>query len=216
MSETTKITPSTAPVGARLSVEERANEVEEYVNHWDRGADQMRARIAQALCDQIEDCARVARRYRGAPDYRAQGMVDAIVADIRALAGSSLVLKAEVITSQTLIGYSLGPYPMKRGNCFSVEVDGGGEYRVVNFGLENLREMIARGMISWPIDIQLLNTTRAVMADPRIPAEWYSDYCLTCWPISARTQAIIDRTLDEVDEKVSRAGELIGAAHGEG
>jgi hypothetical protein len=36
------------------------------------------------------------------------------------------------------------------------------------------------------------------------------------FPLSPRTQSIIDRTLDEVDSKASRAGELIGAAHGEG
>lgn len=120
-------------------------------------------------------------------------------------------MKAHVITQCTLVGYQ-GPFPRKRGNCFSVEVDGSGDYRIVNFGAENLDELVRRGVLSWPVEIKPLSEREAVIADARIPAEWYSDYCPTCWPVSRRTQSVIDATLDTLSTTVDRAGELLRAA----
>jgi hypothetical protein len=91
-------------------------------------------------------------------------------------------LMAEAMTSHTLVGYRDGPYPMASGNCFSVRVDPGEEYRIVNFGYENLREAIRRG-ITWPIQILPIALKLAVIHDTRIPDSWYSkQWCETCCP----------------------------------
>ncbi len=78
-----------------------------------------------------------------------------------------------------------GTPPHKRGNCFSVITDNGGErkeYRIVNFNFENLEALLSKGL-TWPIRIMLKSPTVAIIYDTRIPYNWYQEqYCTTCCP----------------------------------
>lgn len=96
-------------------------------------------------------------------------------------------MKATEIGSQTLVGYT-GDYPRKRGNCFSILAEDGNSYRIVNFGVENLRELLRQGMVTMPVEIQPIDgrpygkEALAVIQDGRIGAEWYKEeYCKTCY-----------------------------------
>lgn len=83
-----------------------------------------------------------------------------------------------------------------RGNCFSV---GTGTrqsvslkdeaYYVVNMYLENLEELINRGIVDWPIDITPLTAHHCKITDERIPEEWFRPeerYCDGCYPKEMR------------------------------
>lgn len=84
------------------------------------------------------------------------------------------------LTLQTLIGPSKG-YPVKRGNCFSIECDDGKEYRIVNFNVENYEKCIELGVDN--IHIKPLSDKIAIIHDERIPENWYDEkYCTTCCP----------------------------------
>lgn len=86
------------------------------------------------------------------------------------------------ITWQTCVGGA---------NCFSVRVEGGKEYRVVNFkvnkgydGRKGLDELIAEGLLSWPVKIAVLGLRVCAINDPRIPEEHYQDhFCTVCCPM---------------------------------
>jgi hypothetical protein len=94
-------------------------------------------------------------------------------------------LDAVEITTTTLVGYHYKKeeqFPRPRGNCFSVEVPDHGEYRIVNFSYENIKEAVRRG-VSWPIKILPIGRRVAVLHDARIPWDWYdSKWCETCCP----------------------------------
>ena len=86
------------------------------------------------------------------------------------------------VTTVTLVGF-FGEYPRERGNCFSVSVEGERNYRIINFNHENLEKLIEDGVISFPIKISKLGEGIAIIADERIPDEWYSKrLCETCTP----------------------------------
>lgn len=86
------------------------------------------------------------------------------------------------VTTVTLVGY-FGEYPMERGNCFSVSVEGDEGYRIINFNHENLEKLIEDNIVSFPIKISKLSDGIAIIADERIPDEWYSKrFCETCTP----------------------------------
>lgn len=88
------------------------------------------------------------------------------------------------ITHQTLVGSS-GPFPRKFGNCFGVESEDGKDYKILNFKVENLEELIKRGELSWPIQCEALSERSAVINDGRIPDDWYQDhFCEVCTPHS--------------------------------
>lgn len=90
-------------------------------------------------------------------------------------------MKAIKVCSSTLLGVG-GPRPMKGGNCFSVETEGGQSYHITNFRLENFEELIRRGMISWPVEITPLKPGHAEVTDERIPEEWYDrTICGICY-----------------------------------
>lgn len=97
-------------------------------------------------------------------------------------------MKATKITQYTLVGYGGGKYPISGygGNCFSVAIEGDErEYRIVNFGMENLKQLVRQGEVSWPIEIEPLDERRAVVTDARIPKDWYAEhYCFICTPKS--------------------------------
>jgi len=87
------------------------------------------------------------------------------------------------ITTVTLVGYIKDTYPMERGNCFSVECSDKQGYRIINFNYENLKELIKRKIINFPTKISTLSESVAIIADERIPNEWYSNrFCETCTP----------------------------------
>jgi hypothetical protein len=92
-------------------------------------------------------------------------------------------LNAVCITSHTLVGtINDGKYPYKHGNCFSMQDDTGKEYRIINFNHENMKEAIKRG-VSYPIKILPLDERIAIIADSRIPDDWYADkFCAVCTP----------------------------------
>ena len=86
------------------------------------------------------------------------------------------------VTTVTLVGF-FGEYPRERGNCFSVSVQGERNYRIINFNHENLEKLIEDGVISFPVKISKLGEGIAIIADERIPDEWYSKrFCETCTP----------------------------------
>jgi hypothetical protein len=86
------------------------------------------------------------------------------------------------VTTVTLVGF-FGEYPRKRGNCFSVSVEGEEDYRIINFNHENLEKLIEDKIVSFPIKISKLSEGIAIIADERIPDEWYSKrFCETCTP----------------------------------
>jgi len=87
------------------------------------------------------------------------------------------------IAGQTLVG-SFGEFPRKGGNCFSIENEDDKEYRILNFKIENLEELIRRGELSWPIKCESLSEYSAVVNDGRIPDDWYMDhFCEVCTPL---------------------------------
>ena len=91
-------------------------------------------------------------------------------------------LKATGVAGYSLLGCD-ELLPHKRGNCFSVEAEGG-NYRIVNFVHENLEELIEAGL-TYPIGIRVLAGNIAVIHDKRIPSEWYrSEFCEVCCPRS--------------------------------
>ena len=92
------------------------------------------------------------------------------------------LFKALQVRSHTLVGVDTSGFPVRRGNCFSVEGDDGQEYRVVNFAFENLEELQRRGL-RFPIQCENLGRNRAIVQDPRIGERWYADrYCEVCCP----------------------------------
>lgn len=88
----------------------------------------------------------------------------------------------------TLVGVPKTEYPLSWGNCFSARLtaEKSGQYAdIVNFDYENLKELLRRGTLTWPIEIVYLDEARkiALVRDPRIPAEWYrTKYCEVCTP----------------------------------
>jgi len=90
---------------------------------------------------------------------------------------------AVAITGHTLVGYNTDEYPIKRGNCFSVETEDGKNYRILNFGLENLEHLLAEKGLTWPVKIVVLGERHAALSDERIGDRWYqSKFCSVCTP----------------------------------
>jgi hypothetical protein len=92
------------------------------------------------------------------------------------------IFQAKHVTSHTLIGVGGDP-PYSHGNCFSVAGEGG-EYRILNFCLENIEALIELGL-KWPIQCRQVSAHMAIIHDPRIGERWYSSrYCEVCCPES--------------------------------
>jgi hypothetical protein len=92
-------------------------------------------------------------------------------------------INAKRISGWTLIGVNVNNYPVPHGNCFTVETEGK-DYKIVNFSLENMEELNRLG-VEFPVKIHLLNDSRAIIHDERIPTSWYDDrWCEVCCPES--------------------------------
>ncbi len=75
------------------------------------------------------------------------------------------------VTESTLLGYGPRTEPGVGGNCFSVEFEGGGGARILNFKLENLEALIKHHGLTWPIKVGLIEfegKTYGVIQDERI------------------------------------------------
>lgn len=93
------------------------------------------------------------------------------------------MLFAKRITVTTLVGVMPGTFPIDSGNCFSIKASDNREYKIVNFIYENLKELIDRKYIEFPIEILKLSNHVAIINDERIPEEWYSkEFCTICCP----------------------------------
>jgi hypothetical protein len=102
----------------------------------------------------------------------------------------------------TLVAYIDKDYPTDRGNCFSVIVEKlkeGEELchaydrisrRVVNVHYENFKELLKRGILSWPVEVEELDERHCAIIDDRLPVEWKLDHlCETCTPEALREKA---------------------------
>jgi len=115
------------------------------------------------------------------------------------------------VTTVTLVGY-FGKYPRESGNCFSVSVGKDENYRIINFNHENLEKLIKDKIVSFPIKISKLSDGIAIIADERIPDEWYSKrFCETCTPsdllpIPQRLKHFLDIERGIREEKIFEIG----------
>lgn len=108
------------------------------------------------------------------------------------------ILYGTEITWTTLIGVIGNEFPISRGNCFSLKCNGGKEYRIVNFYLENLEELIRRGL-TFPIRLKKLVGKKALLDDERISNKWYNDtYCTVCCP----DEYLLDTQKMEIDRQI--------------
>jgi hypothetical protein len=84
----------------------------------------------------------------------------------------------------TLVGFFERGYPAAHGNCFSAALEDGTGVRILNFHYENLKELLRRGTLVWPVQVHIIRKGYAVIADPRVPNEWYQkDFCEVCAPM---------------------------------
>lgn len=90
-------------------------------------------------------------------------------------------LNAIEITEETLVG-SYGEFPRSMGNCFSVLTEDEKWYKIVNFYVENLRELFELGL-TWPVNIAEIGDNVAVIHDERIHRSYFrKGFCETCCP----------------------------------
>ena len=103
------------------------------------------------------------------------------------------------VGSVTLLGVDTSAYPVKRGNCFSVQIDDA-EYKVINFNHENLMFLIQLGL-KLPVEILVDDETkRAFIHDTRIKDKWYDkDVCEICSPMKFWSAAQLLRRQRDID-----------------
>jgi hypothetical protein len=84
----------------------------------------------------------------------------------------------------TLLGVMGRSFPFEIGNCFSaVTMKENRSIRIVNVYYENLKELIRRGTISFPIKCRKLTDRVGIIIDDRVPKEFFNDhYCRGCCP----------------------------------
>jgi hypothetical protein len=90
------------------------------------------------------------------------------------------------ITSCHLVGYffDMEEGMWNQGNCFSVINSKTKEqFKIVNFGYENLTMLLDMKIVEYPIRIFKLNDRVAIILDERIPLRFYWEkYCTSCCP----------------------------------
>jgi len=108
-------------------------------------------------------------------------------------------IKCDRVGTVTLVAYFSDKFPMENGNCFSmVEVGTDNYYKIINFNHENLEELLKREIIDFPLNVIILGGRTAIMADERIPLDWYSDrFCSVCTPVDyLPTPQKLERLID--------------------
>jgi hypothetical protein len=98
------------------------------------------------------------------------------------------VINAVEYSGGTMVG-SFGKFPRTVANCFDIRDDAGEYWRVVNFRWENLQELLRRRVVAWPVRCERVGERWVQIADTRIPEDWYSPLCATCWPVELRSSA---------------------------
>ena len=89
------------------------------------------------------------------------------------------------IGEQTLAGH-IGAFPREDGNRFTIFISEKESYRIVNFHAENLRELLKRKVVEWPIKIIPISKDEAIICDERIPDGWYHpEQGFPCWPVNS-------------------------------
>jgi hypothetical protein len=91
--------------------------------------------------------------------------------------------KAIKIGMCTLIGCPTSTFPTRHGNCFEVKVEEKMyDLKIVNFYFENLKHLLDNGL-TFPILVQPVSSSHAIIDDDRIPEEFYETrYCECCCP----------------------------------
>ena len=113
--------------------------------------------------------------------------------------------KATKMGFRTCVGYFGTDYPWSSGNCF--DLDG---HRILNFNYENFIELQSRTVISWPVDIMIIENGLALIHDSRILHEWYSqNFCITCCPIRLLPAPQRLKQLREIDSGVREEKEIV-------
>lgn len=125
-------------------------------------------------------------------------------------------LQATAQGMTTLVGF-YGPFPRKRGNCFSVYVgkietkedyQRAQSFKIINFNAENLDYLIEQGALTWPIDIvQIDDTYAAKIVDTRIPKEFFdAEPCSICTPKKYWTPEQRKQRADDIRSGVIKIG----------
>jgi hypothetical protein len=101
-------------------------------------------------------------------------------------------MKATGIGMVTLVAYLDRNYPTERGNCFSVVTDAKSlrdTRRVVNMHHENFRELLARSIIAYPVEVVEIDEGHCAVVDERVPDDWkLGKVCTICTPHALRQE----------------------------
>lgn len=112
-------------------------------------------------------------------ECQAQAAEKGRAVDVAILKGLAVESIGTDIGCQTCIG-SFGDFPRTMGNCFDLISPEGQGIRILNFKLENFEELIRQGVLSLPVRILIVDGRHGVISDPRVPPDWYGDYCSGC------------------------------------
>lgn len=88
------------------------------------------------------------------------------------------------VGGSTLVGYLAREFPISGngGNCFTMILENGLSLQILNFGLENLEELVRRGL-TWPVKVIRISGDYGVVCDGRIGDRWYNqEPCSVCTP----------------------------------
>lgn len=101
----------------------------------------------------------------------------------------------------SLVGVMANKFPLDWGNYFSVLVGDtnptflggtGQEYEIVNMWYENLKHLIDKGEVSFPIKIKLLTKRCAIVVDPRVNPNYLCEITyrapMEFWSLTALTK----------------------------
>lgn len=84
------------------------------------------------------------------------------------------IMEAQSIEFVSDMGVFTGSFPLIEGNCFSVKV-GEEVVDIYNIKYENLRELLKREVVKFPIKVKMVKENEAEICDGRIPKIWYHD-----------------------------------------
>jgi hypothetical protein len=73
------------------------------------------------------------------------------------------------------VGCMGNKYPKNYGNYFSLVTSKGKQYEIANFWYENLEYLLENNVVSYPLEIKVLDKKWAIIHDTRIPDNFYSE-----------------------------------------
>ena len=85
--------------------------------------------------------------------------------------------QAKSVGMVSCVGFMNLTFPAHHGNYFELCVDDNvfGGYEIANFWYEDLKHLLDTGVVKFPITIKLLEGRWAIIHDPQIPEEYYSE-----------------------------------------